>query len=165
MGSGDGTALERLAHYLIAAMPGCRARMRMRSSSTDYDIVGFLEGPFVDFRADLGRYFLCECKDWKKKADFTAIAKFSSVLDSVKAPCGIIFSTHGITGEGRTVDAERQLLKAFQARGQVVLVVSQKDLKDVAKGRNSVEVLRSKYEEVRLDLRTSARNGRRPAAR
>ena len=39
----------------------------------------------MDFRAELGRYLVCECKDWADRAvDFTAIAKFCRVLDSAK---------------------------------------------------------------------------------
>lgn len=157
IGNSGGKNLERLAHYLLSAMPGCRARMRMRSPSTDYDVVGLLEGHFVDFRADLGRYILCECKDWKKKADFTAISKFSRVLDSTKANCGIIFSREGISGEGNTRYAERELLKLFQSRGIALLVVQLRDLQEVTKGRNFIEMLRSKYEAVRLDLSPPAK--------
>lgn len=128
--------------------------MRMRSPSTDYDVIGFLEGHFVDFRADLGRYCICECKDWSSKADFTAIAKFCRVLESAKSNCGIIFSKQGVSGERRTVYAERELLKVFQDRGIAILVVSLKELQEVAKGRDFIEMLRSKYEAVRLDLQT-----------
>jgi hypothetical protein len=152
LGKSRGLKLERLAHYLLSAIPGCRARMRMRTPSTDYDVVGFLDGHFVDFRADLGRYFICECKDWSRKTDFTAIAKFARVLESAKARSGIIFSKEGISGEGKGTDAERELLKLFQDRGIAVLVVSLTDLQEVAKGRNFIEILRSKYDAVRLDL-------------
>jgi hypothetical protein len=157
IGKSGGKNLERLAHYLISAMPGCRARMGMRSPSTEYDVLGLLEGHFVDFRADLGRYILCECKDWKKKANFTAIAKFSRVVESTKATCGIIFSREGITGEGTTRYAERELLKLFQGHGIAILVVRLQDLQDVANGRDFIEILRSKYEAVRLDLSPSAK--------
>lgn len=152
LGKGDGRSLERLGHYLLSAIPGCRARMRMRTPSTDYDVVGFLEGHFVDFRVELGRYFICECKDWSGKADFTAIAKFARVLESAKAKCGIMFSRQGISGETRSVDAERELLKLFQDRGIAILVISMRDLEEVVKGRNFIEILRSKYDAVRLDL-------------
>jgi hypothetical protein len=156
LGDRGGKNLERTAHYLLSAMPGCRARMRMRSPSTDYDVVGFLEGHFVDFRADLGRHFLCECKDWSKKADFTTIAKFARVLESTRAETGIIFSKHGVSGEGKAEHGDRELLKVFQNRGIAILVVSLKDLEAVARGRNFIEMLRSKYEAVGLDLRPTS---------
>jgi hypothetical protein len=111
-----------------------------------------MEGFEVDFRSELGRYFVCECKDWKLPADFDTMAKFCRVLDSTKAKFGILFSKNGITGEGKTKDAEREQLKIFQDRGMVIVVVDQKDLKSVAKGANFINLLRRKYETIRLDL-------------
>ena len=112
LGSGDGQALERLGHYLLSSIPGCRAYRRQRSHSTDYDIVCAIEGVDIDFRSDLGRYILCECKDWKLPANFTAFAKFCRVLDSAKCRFGILFSKSGITGEGQTTDAAREQVKS-----------------------------------------------------
>jgi hypothetical protein len=61
--SQTGRSLEWLAHYILTTIPGCRAKMNVRSESTQYDVVGTLEGQDIDFRSDLGRYFICECKD------------------------------------------------------------------------------------------------------
>ena len=44
---------------------------RQRSDSTDYDVIGTFEGSFMDFRSELGNYFLAECKDWKDPANFS----------------------------------------------------------------------------------------------
>jgi hypothetical protein len=153
LGSGDGKSLERLAHYLLGSIPGCRAYMRGQSKSTDYDVICVLEGLDLDFRPDLGRYFVCECKDWSKPADFSAFAKFCRVLDSTKCRFGILFSKNGITGAGQTIDAEREQMKVFQDRGMVVVVVDETDLRRAADGANFITILRTKYEEVRLDLR------------
>jgi len=153
LGSGGGENLEYLAQYLLGSMPGCRAYRRRKSESTDYDVICTLEGPDLDFRSELGRYFVCECKDWSSPADFSAFAKFCRVLDSAKCRFGILFSKQGITGTNRTKDAEREQLKVFQDRGMVVIVISEGDLDRVAKGANFITLLRAKYEEVRLDLR------------
>lgn len=153
LGAGDGKALERLGHYLLSVIPGCRALGRRRSHSTDYDIVCTLEGHDIDFRSDLGRYFICECKDWKKRANFTAFAKFCRVLDSAKCRFGIVFSREGISGGGKTKQAEREQLKVFQDRGMVIVVVSKLDLERLMSGVNFITMLREKYEDVRLDLR------------
>jgi hypothetical protein len=132
----------------------CRSRTyrRKRSHSTDYDIVCSLDGVEQDFRSELGRYFVCECKDWKGPADFSAFAKFARVLDSTKSRFGILFSREGITGEDRTRDASREQLKLFQDRGIVIVVVSQKDIEVIIQGVNFISLLREKYETVRLDL-------------
>jgi hypothetical protein len=155
LGLSEGKILERLAHYLVSMMPGCRALMRSKTYSTDYDVVGIPEGLGLDFRSELGRYFLCECKDWNAKADFTTMAKFCRVLDAAKCSFGILFSKEGITGEKTTSDAAREQVKVFQQRGTVVVVVSQADVEAVAEGANFITMLRKKYERVRLDLRNN----------
>lgn len=152
LGKSEGTALEQIAEYTMLCMPGCRTSRRKRTPSTDYDIVCSMEGFDVDFRSELGRYFVCECKDWNRPADFTTMAKFCRVLDSVKSKFGILFSRGGISGAGDARYAEREQLKIFQDRGMVIVVLDEADLERVAAGANFVNILRRKYERVRLDL-------------
>src|SRR4030095_4904862 len=136
-------------------MPGCRTERRGKSGSTDYDVICSMEGFDVDFRSELGRYFVCECKDWASPADFTVMAKFCRVLDSTKSRFGVLFSKGGISGTGRTEFAAREQLKVFQDRGVVIVVIDLKDLEAVADGGNLIQLLRDKYEAVRLDLKGS----------
>jgi hypothetical protein len=152
LGEGSGRILEQLAEYLLGCMPGCRTMRHVISISTDYDVVCAIEGLESDFRSELGRYFVCECKDWAEAADFTAFAKFCRVLDSVKARFGILFSRYGISGTGRREDAELEQLKVFQDRGIVIIVLTEEDLTKIFEGANLISLLRSKYERVRLSL-------------
>jgi len=152
LGDGSGKNLERLAAYLLSCMPGCRTTLREITPSTDYDIVCSIEGFEVDFRSELGRYFVCECKDWEKPVDFSTLAKFCRVLDSTKSKFGIIFSREGITGEGVTKFAEREQLKVHQDRGMVIVVVDQNDLRQIINGANFITILRNKYKKIRLDI-------------
>src|SRR2546428_7853372 len=152
LGSPDGTALEFLADYLMSCMPGCRTRRRARSGSTDYDVVCSMEGSEVDFRSELGRYFVVESKDWAEPAGFTTMAKLCRVLDSSKAKFGILLSKNGISGVARTTDAAREQLKVYQDRGIVVVVLSLEDLGSIAEGASLIALLRKRYEAVRPDL-------------
>jgi hypothetical protein len=165
LGDPSGKALEAIAEYLLTCMPGCRTMARRRSYSTDYDLVCSVDGIELDFRSELGRYFVCECKDWSVPADFTAMAKFCRVLDSVKSRFGILFSRQGITGEGKRRDAALEQLKLFQDRGIVIVVVDQHDLEWVARGANFISLLRTKYEKVRLNLAEDATATRRRQGR
>ena len=85
-------------------------------------------------------------------ADFTTMAKFCRILDSVKSKFGIVFSKKGISGEAQSRHAEREQLKVFQDRGMVIVVIDEDDLNDIANHANFVNLLRRKYERVRLDL-------------
>lgn len=152
LGSERGMVLEQLAEYLICCMPGYRTKRRRRGKATEYDLVCSVDGLEVDFRSEMGRYLVCECKDWKKKADFSSFAKFCRVLDSTKSKFGILFSRSGLTGSRRTTAATREQLKVFQDRGIVIVVIDSKDLDNLAKGENLINLLRDKYESVRLDL-------------
>ena len=152
LGEGTGKALERLADYVLSLVPGFRTSRRVQTPSTDLDAVCCVEGPSLDFRSDLGRYVVCECKDWAKPVDFTAVAKFCRVLDSAKCRSGIIFSEKGVSGSASTEDGRCELLKLYHDRGIAVMVVDRHDLEAVAAGRSLITMLRSKYEAVRLDL-------------
>ncbi len=152
LGKTQGMALEWLAYYLVSMIPGCRAYRRQLTPSTDYDVIGSFEGPGLDFRSEVGRYFVCECKDWKGPADFTTMAKLARVLDSVKSRFGILFSKNEISGLERTQDAAREQLKVFADRGVAIVVVSKDDIDRVASGENFLAMIRSKYERVRLDI-------------
>ncbi len=81
------------------------------------------------------------------------MAKFCRILDSTKARFGILFSRNGISGSGNTKFAAREQLKIFQDRGIVVVVFDEADIRRVAQGGNLIQILRQKYESVRLDLR------------
>jgi hypothetical protein len=156
LGAGDGKALERLAHYLLNCIPGFRAKMRMRTPATDYDVLCAVEGPTYDFRSELGRYFLCECKDWNRAADVSTVQKFAGVLRAVKCRFGIIFSKNGISGQGDVKYAERELLKIKQD-GIIIVTITEADLKEVAAGANFFSLLRDLYEREHLDLQTNVK--------
>ena len=141
----------------MSCMPGCRATRRVGTRSTDFDLVCAMEGHEVDFRSEFGRYFVCECKDWDKPADFTTMAKFCRVLDSTKAKFGVLFSKERISGVERTEYAAREQLKVVQDRGIVIVVLDKADIEKIVEGANLTQLLRARYEEVRLDLRAMAR--------
>ena len=82
----------------------------------------------------------------------TDILKLCRILDSVKSRFGILFSTTGVSGQGKCRYAEREIMKLYQDRGIIIAVVDKDDLRVVAEGGNFISLLRKKYEKVRLDL-------------
>lgn len=153
LGTDKGHSLERLAHYLVAMIPGSRVYRRRRTeSSSDYDVVGSFEGPGLDFRSEVGRYFLCECKDWSGAAGVPVMAKTAYFLDSTGCRFGILFSKNGISGENEKRHAEYEQLKVYANLGVAIVVVDQKDLERLASGENFLSMLRTRYEKVRLGI-------------
>ena len=147
-----GKALESIAEYLFMNIPGATTLKRAKTPSTDYDLLCVFEGNYHDFRRELGNYIICECKNWKKPADFTTVAKFMRLLDSTKCQTGVLFSKNGLSGAGRNRYGEREIIKYFQDRGKVIIVVSEKDLNNINKGSSFITLLKNKYEKIRFDL-------------
>ena len=71
----------------------------------------------------------------------------------------MLFSKKGITGAGEAKFADREQLKVFQDRGMVIVVLDAADLERVAHGANLVQLMRQRYEAVRLDFRGSGDAG------
>jgi hypothetical protein len=116
LGEKTGKSLERLSQYLFSVIPGVICNTRAQTPSTDYDIVCSQYGEMVDFRSEIGRYFIGECKDWKKSVGTTAFAKFSHIIDTVQCKFGIIFCQRGISGAGKAMNAEREQIKTFKVK-------------------------------------------------
>jgi hypothetical protein len=127
-------------------------RRKRTTSASDYDVVGSFEGPGLDFRSELGRYFLCECKDWDNPADVSVMAKTAYFLDSMKSRFGILFSREGISGDTKKRNAEYEQLKVYANRGIAIVVINSDDLERLANGDNFLSMLRTRYERVRLDI-------------
>lgn len=156
IGTGTGESLENLAEYLMMCLPGARVKKRVKTHSTDIDVLCVIDGHFYDFRSELGRYIICECKNWKKKANFTTVAKFMRVLDTAKCKTGVLFSKNGISGKSKRNNAEIEIIKYFQDREKIVIVISEDDLKDIATGVSFLTILRNKYENIKFDLYNTA---------
>lgn len=152
LGDSQGKTLERLAAYVLSCMPGCRISMRKKSKTTEYDVIGNLEGNFVDFRSELGRYFLCECKDWNKVVGSQVLRSFASVLDNSKLRFGIIFSNFGISGEENDLNANKVIENKFQRDGVTILSLDNNDFDFLRNGGNLIALLKRKYEILKFDL-------------
>ena len=151
----DGKDLERLAALLLGAIPGFEIKAAFASKDTQYDGLIRNIGPQYDYRSDLGTYVPIECKDWNHAVGVPEIAQFINKLVMQDCRSGILFSSQGVTGEGKNQFAELQLLKAHYRAGKVILVLNEHDFRQAGRGENLISMLRQKYEEIRFDLRSS----------
>ena len=151
--TGDkGLVLERLASYLMSCIPGVTARRRAVTSGTDLDVFCSFEGALNDFRADLGRHWICECKDTTHPVGFADVAKFARVLDASRCKAGVLFAPAGTSGAKDAWYADREITKLFQQHGIAILVVDEGHLERIGEGESFISVLRRIYEKVRHDL-------------
>jgi hypothetical protein len=154
LGNGsDGRAMERIASYLLSTIPGFHVTERVRSHSSDYDVLAEVPVEASRLYPYTGDVIVCECKDTEDATGFTSIAKLCRVLDSVKARAGIVFSRNGVSGKRNTLDAHREIIKVYQDRAILIVVVDVNDLKAVANGESFYSMLVEKFRRLRLDLR------------
>lgn len=156
LGKPDGKDLEELAGYLLGSIPGFEVRSDVRTDDAQYDALIRNRGPKYDFRADLGYYALVECKDWSKPVGVPEVSQFINKLVLQDCRGGILFSSQGITGEGKNKDAELQLLKAHYRAGKIIMVMDKGDFLQATKGGNLVLLLQRKYEGMRFDIERNA---------
>ena len=152
LGKSKGKNLELVAQYLLSCIPGFLPRRRALAASTDYDVLCTVQGNYVDFRSDIGKYFIVECKDWNKPIGVSIVYKFYRVLKSVKSNFGILFSTKGNSGSNEFKDSHREIIKIFQSDGIVIIVISFDDIEKIINGENLITLLRNMYENIRFDL-------------
>jgi hypothetical protein len=147
-----GKDLEKLAWYFLGSIPGFEVRSDLRAEDTQYDGLVRNTGPKYDFRADLGFHLLVECKQWSEAVGVAEVSQFINKLVLQDCGAGFLFSSRGITGEGKMRDAELQILKAHYRAGKVILVLNESDFRSVSAGKNLLLILREKYEELRFDI-------------
>lgn len=149
----QGDLLELLGRYLMSTMPGARINetsIWQAHTGTDYDVVCSLDGFQVDFRTEFGRYFICECKAHTDEIPFDIIAKFGRVLSSVRSKFGIVFSLKGLTGAASADNARAEQLNIYRDSGIIIVSLDKDDLLEVARGKNFINLLRQKYDDIRL---------------
>ena len=147
----SGKTWEKICTYVVSCIPGCMTERCVRASAGEYDIVCSMSGPELDFRSELGRYFVCECKDKKKaRSTFTEMAKFCRILDATKSRFGILFSRRGITGEKLRKEAKLEQERVYWDRGIVVVCIDGDDVIAMAQGGNFIRMQKRRVEDVRL---------------
>lgn len=91
-----------------------------------------------------------ECKNYNKKIGVTWIGKFFSLISSHNFEMGILFSKHGVSGQGW--HDGRGLIKKIALRDKIMILdISLEDVKK-AQGINILDLLREKYISLHNDI-------------
>jgi hypothetical protein len=139
-----GDVLEHLAAYLCLLIPGFLPRRKVIPGTKDaeYDLVVSNLRPLGNFEAELfGRDFLVECKNWDKKIGVNEVGYFLSRMRLTHTKFGIIFAKNGITGQGKKINAENLLQRAFHEDDALCIVFENRDIEDIVSAKTTFRSL------------------------
>lgn len=152
LGEPSGKILELLADYLLSCMPGCRTTRRQRSGSltmiscVQWKVLKSISDPSLVVTSSVSVKIGTRqptSPRWRSSAGFWTPSN---------PALGYSSQSSGSLEKERRKDAELEQLKVFQDRGMVIVVVSHKDLTQLAEGGSFISLLRTQYERVRLNL-------------
>lgn len=124
-----GKALEEISKFIIDKSFFYKVHPNKRTSTNEIDLFVVMSERGKQALKDYGfseellftseRYFLCECKNYKKKVASTWIGKFNTLLDTCgDSKFGIVFSVKGFTGKENGWYDAHGLVKTIYIRGQ-----------------------------------------------
>lgn len=147
-------SLEKLAEYLFGAIPFLTCKyIDLRTRSSEIDIVVECRGAGrLTIFDEFGRYFLVECKNWKKSVGAAQVRDFIGKLRKSRTKLGVILAKNGISGEHNGAEAVLEIHAAFYADGIYVLVLTEEDLRAIERGENFYEVLDKKLFNLRFHI-------------
>lgn len=148
LGDRTGKAFEHIATFLLASIPGCRVRHDVSNKQNQNDIIGALDGTPPDFRSELGRYFIAECKDYSKRTQVSVMQSFLGKMSTTDVNFGILFTKSGLTGSSNNRHASR----ANDRSKSIVVIITLEDIESIAHNHGFLNLLRRKYESQRFDM-------------
>ncbi|MFA5014971.1 MAG: hypothetical protein WC549_05465 [Actinomycetota bacterium] len=147
-----GKIFEDFCSYLLSCIPGFEIEKRFETKDYHFDLLIRNKSNANDFRDNFGNYLIAECKNWSDPIGTQEIAYFVSKLIFHDIKAGFIFSKEGITGKNKNTNATLILIKSFYKIGRFIMLITEKDIKNIISGKNFISVLQAKYEESRFTI-------------
>lgn len=153
-----GNKLEDLVTFIFENLNIFEVFKNRRSSTNEIDLVirltdiGMLAKKYGLFPFDNVSIFNVECKNYNKKIDVTWVGKFYSLLSTCSQRFGLIFSKKGFTSKSKWTDAKGLVKKILLKDGIYILDINLKHLKDLANGKNFLDIIRDEKDALDLDI-------------
>lgn len=153
-----GNKLEDLVTFIFENLNIFEVFKNRRSSTNEIDLVirltdiGMLAKKYGLFPFDNVSIFNVECKNYNKKIDVTWVGKFYSLLSTCSQRFGLIFSKKGFTSKSKWTDAKGLAKKILLKDGIYILDINLKHLKDLANGKNFLDIIRDEKDALDLDI-------------
>ncbi|MGQ4668597.1 hypothetical protein ACUIJN_22720 [Metabacillus halosaccharovorans] len=104
--------------------------------------------PFI---AEIGRFFVAECKNENKAVGITHVSKVQNILSKHHLNLAIIFSRKQITGSGKFEDAQAEVITTFRGNGKRIMCITFAELKAICVNKiNFLSYLKDKEKQLRF---------------
>ncbi|TET06329.1 MAG: hypothetical protein E3J86_15075 [Candidatus Thorarchaeota archaeon] len=143
-----GKTLEKLAEYVFNSVEGFSVLPSVRTSTGELDRIVRVERYDDPFILSIGAHFIIEAKNWKTPVSAKDVALFSTKLQKHQCKFGVLVAMNGITGEGKR-DAQGIIYDSFKD-GITIVVIAEDDIKQIVEGKDLIEILREKSEQVKF---------------
>jgi hypothetical protein len=148
-----GRTLEDLGVYLLDCIIPFDVAYDEKTAMNQFD--GLVEvlsyrgnNPFL---AEIGRFFLAECKNENKAVGITHVSKVQNIITKHHLNLAIIFSRKQLTGAGKFEAAQAEVLTTFRGNGKRILCITFADLKAICYSEiNFLTFLREKEKQLRF---------------
>lgn len=153
-----GNKLEDLVAFIFENLSIFEVFKNKRSSTNEIDLIirltqeGFMVKHYGLFPFDDIYIFNVECKNYEDKIDVTWLGKFYSLLSTCSQKFGLIFSKKGFSARGKWADAKGLAKKILLKDGIYILDINLKHLKDLANGKNFLDIIRDEKDALDLDI-------------
>jgi hypothetical protein len=150
-----GKAFEDLICFLFETVPGITTRRNKKNVFETEEVDVFLWNEF--FPGGLPSpafppWILVECKNWSAKVDSMNVQWFDHKLQSRGLSLGILIAAQGIAGDPqRLTDAHLTIAQALP-QGRRIIVITQKDIEDLAGVSDLVRLLKEKLSDLFLNM-------------
>lgn len=149
-----GRYLELLAIYLFFTNRPFEVKRNVLTlhSENDLRVRSLIDNdPILEL---LGRYFLVECKNWSDPVDSKTVKNFISNVRFARCETGILISKNGITGSRSKDNAWFVVRAEYHKDNIIIIVLDRNDLDIISEEKtNLLDLLKSKYEQIRFDER------------
>jgi hypothetical protein len=146
---GKGKALEKLAKLLLESCDGLAVESRVPTAAGEIDLLVQNQNRSHPFLSTLGDYFICECKNWEKKAGVQQIQNFALRIKKFDCKLGLYFSKSGITGN-ITTHAKKEIHDLYCVEKCFLVVLSLDDLESIGQDVDFLEMLERKVRNIRF---------------
>ncbi|MBM3238429.1 ATP-binding protein [Candidatus Poribacteria bacterium] len=144
-----GKALENLARLLLGSCVGLTVETRVNTASGEIDLLVHNQNRTHPFLSMLGEYFICECKNWEKKAGVQLIQTFVHRIKTFECTLGLYFSKRGITGN-IAANAKKEIHDLYRDEKRFFVVLTLDDLNSIGQGRDFLEMLEEKKRDIQF---------------